>query len=102
VLLAALPAGIQRVQVKSTTRRDRNGRWVVKVGRRPYSLDKQAGRAPYDPDAVDHFFIVDGSGGLYLIPGRVLAGRVEVCPGAYARYRVGDASSLLGWSTSEA
>jgi hypothetical protein len=97
-LLVTLPDGIKRVQVKSTTYRASNGRWQVKVGRRPYSLDKTAGRQPYDPDALDFFFVVDGAGGLYLVPSQVLAGRLEVTIGNYSEYRVGDVPSLLSWA----
>ena len=94
-LLVTAPGGIERVQVKSTTNRGSDGKWSVGVGRRPYSLDKTAGKAPYDPDSLDCFFIVDGHGGLYLIPSRCLAGRTSITLDAYAPYRVGDASSLL-------
>ncbi len=94
-LLVSMPKGIQRVQVKSASGRDRDGKWQVSVGRRPYSLDKTAGKAPYDPDSIDHFFIVNGAGGLYLIPSAVVAGRLGIVLEAYAPYRVGDASSLL-------
>jgi hypothetical protein len=90
-----MQAGIQRVQVKSTTSRMREGRWQVGIGRRPYSLDKTAGKAPYDPDTIDLFFIVDGDGALYLIPSKVLAGRVGVITDVYAAYNVGDGSGLL-------
>lgn len=44
---------------------------------------------------MDYFFIVDGAGALYLIPSSVLGGRTRINVGAYAAYRVGDASSLL-------
>jgi hypothetical protein len=90
-----LPEGIRRVQVKSSTRRTPNGGWLVRVGRRPYSLDKSAGRAPYDPDSLDYFFVVDGSGTLYLLPSHVPGGRVEIVITAYGDYRVGSSSSLL-------
>jgi hypothetical protein len=82
------------VQVKSSTCQARTGAWEVGVGRRPYVLDKSAGKVPYDPDLIDFFFIIDGVGRIYLIPSRVLAVRVYV--DTYAGYRVGDASSLLG------
>jgi hypothetical protein len=94
-LMVTMPKGVQRVQVKTTTNRAADGKWQVGVGRRPYSLDKTAGKAPYDPDSLDLFFIVDGDGGIYLIPSRVLAGRVGIILDAYAPYKVGDASSLL-------
>lgn len=97
-LLVTFPDGIKRVQVKSTTFRTSSGRWQVKIGRRPYSLDKTAGRAPYDPDTIDFFFVVDGSGGLYLVPTQAVAGRLELSIDSYPEYRVGDVSSLLAWS----
>jgi PD-(D/E)XK endonuclease len=77
-LLVTFTDGIKRVQVKSSTCRTRNGTWAVIVGHRPYSLDKTASIAPYDPDSLDYFFIIDGDGAVYLIPSRVLAGRIRV------------------------
>lgn len=100
-LLVTFPDAIKRVQVKSTTYRAPNGRWQAKIGRRPYALDKTAGRAPYDPDDLDLFFIVDGAGGLYLLPSQVIAGRLEVVIDNYAEYRVGDVSSLLMWNAED-
>lgn len=94
-LLVTLPGGIKRVQVKSSTCRTAPGRWQVSVGHRPYALDKTAGRAPYDPDALDYFFIVTGDGLLYLLPNRAIAGRTAIQIDGSSRYLVGDASSLL-------
>jgi hypothetical protein len=94
-LLVTLPEGIRRVQVKSGTRRGSSGGYVVSVGRRPYSLEKIAGHAPYDPDDIDDFFIVDGSGALYFMPITALAGKIAIDIRAYRRYRIGDASSLF-------
>ncbi len=65
------------------------------VGQRPYSAEKGGGVAPYDPDEVDYFFIVDGEGSLFLIPVSVVAGMVSVETSGYSDYRVGDASSLF-------
>lgn len=93
-LLVTFPSGVARVQVKSTTRRVR-GKWIVGVGRRPYSLDKTAGKAPYDPDLLDYFFIVDGDGALYLIPASVIAGMVSITVSAYQEYRVGSVTTLV-------
>jgi hypothetical protein len=53
---------------------------------------------PYDPDTLDFFFIVDGDLTMYLIPSRVLAGRVQILLRHYAPYIVGSAGSLLGAS----
>jgi hypothetical protein len=46
-------------------------------------------------DSLDLFFIVLGDGNLYLIPMAAIAGRTQIYPHNYARYRVGDASSLF-------
>ncbi len=94
-LLVTTVQGIHRVQVKTCASRNKKGRWNVGVGRRPYVLDKTAGKMPYDPDSIDLFFIVLGDGSIYVIPSSVLAGRVGIDPETYMPYRVGDASSLL-------
>lgn len=59
-LLVTFPDGVKRVQVKSSTFRSSRGKWQVHIGRRPYSLDKSAGRAPYDPESIDYFFVEIG------------------------------------------
>ena len=70
---------------------------MMTVGRRPYSVGKDlAPRMPYDPDVIDYFFIVDGDLNMYLIPSRVIAGRVSILLRTYASYVVGNASGLLG------
>lgn len=94
-LLVRMPDGFKRVQVKSSTQRTPSGSWQVEVGRRPYVMDKSAAKIPYDPDAIDLFFILDSGGRIFVIPSRVVAGRVSVTLDSYAEYRVGDASSLL-------
>lgn len=94
-LLVTLPEGISRIQVKSSTCQVANGRWQVRIGRRPYTLDNAAGRTPYDPDSLDYFFVVVGDGRLFLIPSAVLAGRMSMYADSYSMYRVGDVSSLL-------
>ncbi|MEV0788781.1 hypothetical protein [Kribbella sp. NPDC050459] len=94
-LLVTTTDGIQRVQVKSCASRNGRGYWDVGIGRRPYVLDKTAGKMPYDPDTIDLFFIVLGDGSIYVIPSSVLAGRVSISAESYTAYRVGDASSLL-------
>lgn len=94
-LLVTTSDGVQRVQVKSSAARTKRGYWNVGVGRRPYVLDKSAGKVPYDPDAIDLFFIVLGDGSIYVIPSAVLAGRTTISADNYTPYRVGDASSLL-------
>jgi hypothetical protein len=94
-LLVTTSNGIQRVQVKSCASRNGRGYWDVGIGRRPYTLDKTAGKMPYDPESIDLFFIVLGDGSIYIIPSTVLAGRTSISAESYTPYRVGDASSLL-------
>jgi PD-(D/E)XK endonuclease len=86
--------GILRVQVKSTISKPGNG-GEVGVGRRPYSPGNLGPRLPYDPKAIDYFFVVDGDYNLYLIPSEAIAGRVVLALRAYERYIVGNAQGLL-------
>lgn len=97
-LLVSMPDGIKRVQVKSTTHRA-NGKWLASIGRRPYALEKTASRAPYDPDSVDFFLVINGAGELYLIPSRVVAGRTGVQLDSYPQYRVGTVAGLFAGNT---
>ncbi len=108
-LLTAMPDGIKRIQVKTTTYRGKSG-WLIQVGRRPYSVGNRGLLMPYDPDTLDFFFIIDGDLTMYLIPSGVLAGRVQILLRHYASYIVGGIGSLLGtpgtvggsWSLSDA
>jgi hypothetical protein len=72
-----------RVQVK-TTRAKVNGSWVVSLvggGRQ---------RGPYDPDDIDHFFVVDGDLAYYLIPVAVAGGRRAIHLSGYRQFRLND------------
>ena len=89
-----MPDGIKRVQVKTTTHVSTNG-WMVGVGRRPYSTGNRERLAPYDPELIDLFFILDGDLSMYLIPSRVIAGRVILLLRTYAKYIVGNAAGLM-------
>jgi hypothetical protein len=93
-LVVSMPGGLSRVQVKTTTHYSKNG-WMISVGRRPYSIRKDAPLIPYDPDVIDYFFIIDGELSIYLIPSRVIAGRVSLLLRTYTRYIVGNASGLM-------
>jgi hypothetical protein len=93
-LLVSMPDGIKRVQVKTTTYNGKNG-WMIQVGRRPYSIGNNARLVPYDPDLIDMFFIVDGDLSLYLIPSKVIAGRVGLLLRTYSNYIVGSAAGLM-------
>ena len=98
-LVVSLQRGLSRVQVKTTTHYSKNG-WMISVGRRPYSIRKDAPLIPYDPDVIDYFFIIDGDLNVYLIPSRVIAGRVSLLLRTYTKYIVGNASGLLGADAS--
>jgi hypothetical protein len=100
-LLVSMPDGVKRVQVKTTTYNGKDG-WVVQVGRRPYSVGNREPLVPYDPDLLDFFFILDGDLTMYLIPSRVLAGRVMVLLRNYSQYIVGNIGSLMKSSTPAA
>jgi hypothetical protein len=93
-LLVSTPDGIKRVQVKTTTYCSKSG-WQVVVGRRPYSAGNREGLVPYDPDLIDWFFIVDGDLAMYLIPSKIIAGRVGLALRTYANYIVGNAAGFM-------
>jgi hypothetical protein len=95
-LLVSMPDGIRRVQVKTTTHYNKG--WVVQVGRRPYSVGNRGRLVPYDPDLVDLFFILDGDLTMYVIPSRVIAGRVGIILSNYSKFIVGSAGFLMGRS----
>jgi hypothetical protein len=93
-LLVTTSEGIKRVQVKTTTHNSKDG-WQVIVSRRPYSVGNLEKRLPYDPEIIDFFLIVDGDLNIYLIPSRVIAGRVGISLRTYKKYIVGNASGLM-------
>jgi hypothetical protein len=94
-LAVAMPEGLSRVQVKTTTHYSKSG-WLISIGRRPYSIGNNLPLVPYDPDVIDYFFIIDGDMNIYLIPSRAIAGRVTLLLRAHTNYVVGNASGLLG------
>jgi hypothetical protein len=100
-LLVAMQEGIKRVQVKTTTHVSKDG-WQVVVGRRPYSAGNLERRLPYDPEMIDLFFIMDGDLNIYLIPSRVIAGRVGILLRAYKKFIVGNALGLVQAGRSRA
>lgn len=99
-LLVSTPDGVKRVQVKTTTHYSDG--WAVQVGRRPYSVGNRGRLVPYDPELVDFFFILDGELTMYVIPSRVIAGRVGILLRNYTEYIVGSAADLMGRSTPAA
>lgn len=91
------PEGMQRVQVKSTTCKSKgDGHWHVKVGHGAGGLRDQDVLLPYDHEAIELFFIVDGDINMYLIPSLTLAGRVRIAIDTYEKFCVGNGSGLLG------
>lgn len=93
-LLVSTPEGIKRVQVKTTTCFSKDG-WTVVVSRRPYSIGNRERRVPYDPELIDWFFVMDGDLTIYLIPSRVIAGRVVILLHTYTKYVVGSAAGFM-------
>jgi hypothetical protein len=93
-LLVSMPGRINRVQVKTTTHYSRDG-WMVVVGRRPYSVGNRERLVPYDPELIDLFFIMDGDLTMYVIPSRVIAGRVAILLRTYTKFIVGNAAGLM-------
>jgi hypothetical protein len=100
-LLVDMPDGPKRVQVKTTTFKSKDG-WLVQIGRRPYSIGNNALLVPYDPEIIELFFIVDGDLAMYLIPSRVIAGRVQILLRTYSNYIVGNAAGLMASQPSAA
>jgi hypothetical protein len=96
-LLVSTPEGIKRVQVKTTTCFSKDG-WTVAVGRRPYSIGNRERRLPYDPELIDWFFILDGDLTIYLIPSKVIAGRVGILLHTYTKYAVGNVAGFMAHS----
>ena len=99
-LLVAMPDVIKRVQVKTTTF-NKHG-WLVRVGRRSYSVGNRGPLVPYDPDLIDLFFILDGDLTMYVIPSRLIAGRVAILLNNYSEYVVGSAAFLMKGSSTAA
>jgi hypothetical protein len=93
-LLVDMPDGPKRVQVKTTTFKGKDG-WMAQIGRRPYSTGNNALLVPYDPEIIELFFIVDGDLAMYLIPSRVIAGRVLILLRSYRKYIVGNVAGLM-------
>ena len=88
-LLVELHSNIQRVQVKTGTRRDGRS-WIV------WLSSSSPRRRAYAAEEIDSFFIIDGDLSTYLIPQDVVAGRQAVCLSAYQRFRLPDLPSSVG------
>jgi hypothetical protein len=94
-LVAESDEGLKKIQVKTTRRRGRNGRYQVGLTRNIYDpalVPNAAGknrRTPYQPGTVDYFFIVANGDAMYLIPFETVAGRTAIVLDAkYASFKV--------------
>jgi hypothetical protein len=91
-LIADLPGrGLQRIQVKTGTRRDpKSGSWVCSLSRSEYDLARSGGRrrAVYSSEEIDYFACVDGDLQLHLIPIAAVEGRRLINLRKYASHRV--------------
>jgi hypothetical protein len=93
-LIAESDDGLVRVQVKTTTRKER-GRWVVDIARRVYEASVSANangarrRQAYRTDEIDMFFIITGDASRYLVPLEATGGVAQLTlDDKYAAYRV--------------
>jgi PD-(D/E)XK endonuclease len=83
-LIADSGSGLKRVQVKTSSRRDRSGRYEARLTRTVYDSTVEPNargnyrEAPYPADALDYFFILTSDFVKYLIPLDVVAGMQHV------------------------
>jgi hypothetical protein len=88
-LVVESDAGLRRVQVKTT---NNGGANITKtqygIGTSP-STGKYGSR-PYAPEEIDFFFILTGTGAMYLIPIDAVAGKRAIELKRYIRYKLPD------------
>lgn len=89
-LIVTTDSGIERVQVKTTTRRQGNT-WVCSLSRSRYTSRSTSlrRRSWYTSDEIDSFGVVDGDLAVYRLPFSVVAGRSAIHLSRYSDYRVG-------------
>jgi hypothetical protein len=88
--------GLQRIQIKTTNFRDKQGVWVVHAHRTRYHADAEtrgvAGKrkaVPYTPVEIDFFFVVTGDLTTYLIPIAASGDRKNLTLGKkYAKFKL--------------
>ncbi|UDY25255.1 group I intron-associated PD-(D/E)XK endonuclease [Nocardioides sp. Kera G14] len=93
-LLLGVGERLLRVQVKTTTYAV-DGSWVVRLS------TAERSNLTYDPDEIDHFFVIDGDLGMYLIPSRSVGGLQELRLSAYAEFRVARLAEFVGSAAAE-
>ena len=93
-LVVETDSGFKKIQVKTTTRRERSGSWRASITKSPYNAALSVGAAgkrkpvPYDEGDVDYFFIVTGDQSIYILPFRIVRGLKAVVLGLkYVKYR---------------
>lgn len=82
-LLVRMNDTLARIQVKTTTVRS-GETWIA------WLSNTRKGRITYDPDEIDHFFVIDGEFCYYLIPVASVGGLHAVHLSAYSVYKVND------------
>jgi hypothetical protein len=80
-LLVWMGTTAERIQVKTTTVKQGTS-WTVWIS----NTGKE--RTTYDPDEIDHFFIIDGDFDYYLIPVAAVGGLTAIQLSAYPVYRL--------------
>lgn len=95
-LLVWIGKAAERIQVKTTTVKQGTS-WTVWIS----NTGKE--RTMYDPDEIDHFFVIDGDFDYYLIPVAAVGGLTAIQLSAYRGYRLpGNALCRPFSSTSSA
>ena len=95
-LIAESDSGLQRIQVKSSSMRQRGtGPFLAKLTHTAYvpgAARNSRGcyrQVPYKPGVIDFFFIVAADGGKYLIPAQALEGATCISlSGRYDSFKV--------------
>lgn len=80
-LIVWMGTAAQRIQVKTTTVKQGTSwtAWISTTGKE---------RTTYDPDEIDHFFVIDGDLDYYLIPVAAVGGLTAIQLSAYRGYRL--------------
>lgn len=92
-LIVDMSGVLKKVQVKSCTRRDAEGRPYCRISHSRYVASVPG--LPYSSDEVDLFFIVDGDLEVYVVPLEATAGQVSISMHMYGEYRVGSIAGLM-------
>jgi hypothetical protein len=102
-LIVESDVGLKKVQVKTTTFRDRSGQWMVRVCRTAYDAKATAKgtagkrrRKSYTEGQVDLFFVLTGDGSKFLIPLESVGETKTINLGEkYAKFKQADVVELV-------